>query len=369
MASRSASRTVVSCVGPQSFSGAAFSGTGAAAGWAVAAGAAGGAFAAGCGAGASAETSSPLTASTAIGVFTGTPSVPSVTRMRASFPSSTASTSIVALSVSISAMTSPARTSSPTDFNQRESLPSVMVGDRAGIRICVAICSALQQHVGPKLGGLRFGARLREIGGVLPDLFHLIIDFFLFRLGDAERLQFMARAFDAVALAAHLLDFLARAIAAGVGHGMAAVAVGVDVEQIRPLPGAAMRDRDVGGLLHRLDVHAVHLHAGNVPGGAVLRQVVAGGGAIDRGSHAVLIVLDHVDAGQLQQRGKTEALVDLALVGGAVAEIGDGDAVAAAIPVAERQPGAQADLRADDAAAAEEILFLAEHVHGAALAM
>ena len=53
-------------------------------------------------------------------------------------PSSTASISMVALSVSISAMMSPAFTGSPTFFNHRASLPSVIVGDSAGIRICVA---------------------------------------------------------------------------------------------------------------------------------------------------------------------------------------------------------------------------------------
>jgi hypothetical protein len=88
---------------------------------------------------AEADMSSPFAASTAIGVLTGTPSVPSSTRICASLPSSTASTSIVALSVSISAITSPAWISSPTCLTQRASLPSVMVGDSAGIRICVVI--------------------------------------------------------------------------------------------------------------------------------------------------------------------------------------------------------------------------------------
>src|SRR5271166_5097142 len=121
MASRSASRTVIGLVGPQSLSGSA------AAAATTGAGAAGGAALASCGGGAAAgggdalaaggagalptaeaDTSSPFTASTAIGVLTGTPSVPSGTRICASFPSSTASTSMVALSVSISAITSPA---------------------------------------------------------------------------------------------------------------------------------------------------------------------------------------------------------------------------------------------------------------------
>ena len=54
-------------------------------------------------------------------------------------PSSTASTSMVALSVSISAMTSPAVTLSPSFLSHLASLPSVMVGDSAGIRILVGI--------------------------------------------------------------------------------------------------------------------------------------------------------------------------------------------------------------------------------------
>ena len=53
---------------------------------------------------------SPSSSRMAIGSFTFTPSVPSATRILPSTPSSTASTSIVALSVSISAITSPAST-------------------------------------------------------------------------------------------------------------------------------------------------------------------------------------------------------------------------------------------------------------------
>ena len=56
---------------------------------------------------AAAPTSSPFSAITAIGVLTATCSVPSGMTIWASMPSSTASTSIVALSVSISASTSP----------------------------------------------------------------------------------------------------------------------------------------------------------------------------------------------------------------------------------------------------------------------
>ena len=78
----------------------------------------------------------------AMGVLTATFSVPSGTRMRASVPSSTASTSIVALSVSISAITSPDLTLSPSFFSHLASVPCSMVGDRAGIRILVAMSSS-----------------------------------------------------------------------------------------------------------------------------------------------------------------------------------------------------------------------------------
>ncbi len=84
-------------------------------------------------------TASPGSTSTAITSLTFTPSVPPGTRILPRTPSSTASTSMVALSVSISAITSPDFTRSPSFLSQRASVPSVMVGDRAGMRMLVAI--------------------------------------------------------------------------------------------------------------------------------------------------------------------------------------------------------------------------------------
>src|SRR6476659_694223 len=98
----------------------------------------------------------------------------------ASTPSSTASTSIVALSVSISASTSPACTGSPTLLTQRAILPSVIVGDSAGISTSLAIYSSasvadpdpptpsrsalrLGQHIRPQLARIGLGAVLREL--------------------------------------------------------------------------------------------------------------------------------------------------------------------------------------------------------------
>ena len=85
---------------------------------------------------------SPSASSTAIGVLTFTPSVPSEISSFDTLPSSTASTSMVALSVSISAMMSPGLMVWPSLTSHLASLPSSMVGESAGIRISVGIFSS-----------------------------------------------------------------------------------------------------------------------------------------------------------------------------------------------------------------------------------
>ena len=85
------------------------------------------------------EASSSSPASMAITVPTFTPSVPSSMRIFPRVPSSTASNSIVALSVSISAMISPATISSPSDLSHLANVPSSIVGDSAGIFSSIAM--------------------------------------------------------------------------------------------------------------------------------------------------------------------------------------------------------------------------------------
>jgi hypothetical protein len=97
-------------------------GTGAAA---LAAGAGGAAFF-----GAVASSSPEISAIT---VPTFTPSDPSGIMIREIVPSSTASNSIVALSVSISARRSPDATTSPSLTSHLASVPSSIVGESAGI--------------------------------------------------------------------------------------------------------------------------------------------------------------------------------------------------------------------------------------------
>src|SRR5580765_5549368 len=117
---------------------------------------------------AAAFTSSPSFASTAMTEFTATSWVPSGMTILASVPSSTASYSMVALSVSISAITSPDLILSPSFLSHLARLPFSIVGDSAGMRMLVGIVRL------PVTNGLRrlddFGHRgkrqLFKIGGV-----------------------------------------------------------------------------------------------------------------------------------------------------------------------------------------------------------
>src|SRR5208283_687444 len=125
---------------------------------AVTAGAASGVFSlAGRGPLATDFASSPSPAIKPMTLLTGTSAVPAGTTIFASTPSSMASTSMVALSVSISASTSPGLILSPSFFSQRDRLPFSMVGERAGMRISIGMekltssCGSTIEH--------RFGRR------------------------------------------------------------------------------------------------------------------------------------------------------------------------------------------------------------------
>ena len=87
-----------------------------------------------------------------MGVLTFTSAVPSATSSFDTLPVSTASTSMVALSVSTSQMTSPAFTCWPSLTRHLASLPLSMVGERVGITIWIgipALSSSLQRGSDP----------------------------------------------------------------------------------------------------------------------------------------------------------------------------------------------------------------------------
>src|SRR5882724_7044629 len=160
-------------------------------------------------------TSSPFPAITAIGVFTATWSVPSGITILARTPSSIASTSIVALSVSISASTSPALTASPSLLIQRAIFPSVIVGDSAGIRTWVAMGyrissgrgSGFRQYVRPQLRRIGLGTILRELCGFSHDAPDRSVNLFQRRLCRPPVEQTLPRLIDRVMLGPHSIDF------------------------------------------------------------------------------------------------------------------------------------------------------------------
>src|SRR3984957_4418148 len=349
---------------------------------------------AGCGAGGlgaaplpslSAAASSPSARIMAIGVLTATSLVPSGTRILPSVPSSTASTSMVALSVSISAITSPDLTVSPSFLSHLERLPFSMVGDSAGMRTSVGMAcfngygllgngartkTRSTIHVGVKLGRIGLGVLGGELGRFVDGGAHRRVEFFqLIFAGPFLVEQAFAHLLDRVVLSAHFVDLLLGPVFGRIRHGVSPIAIGHHFQNGRALAGAAPGDGGFGGRLHRTHVHAVDLSAGNVERQAALGEVGLRRGAQDRGAHGIAVVLDDIDHGELPQLRHVEALVDLALVGGAVAEIGQRDAVVAAIFVGKGQTGAERHLGCDDAVPAIKILVAGEHVHRAALAL
>src|SRR6185437_7144119 len=307
-----------------------------------------------------------------MGWLTFTCSVPSGTSSFPILPSSTASTSMVALSVSISAITSPARTASPSPTYHLTSFPSSIVGDSAGMRIWVGIGACRSGiDVGKELGWVGLGVSLRELGRLVHHLADRAVDFlelFVGRVGTLE--QPLAHELDRIAMLSHVLHLLARPVLSGVRHGMAAIAIGAHLEDHGSIARADRCKRPLAGVLDRRDVHAVDPLTLNAEGDpAIIELLGESAGALDRGAHRVMIVLDDIEYGELPQRRHVEALIDLALISRPFAEERDAHGRAAAIFVGEGDAGAERSRRADDAVAAEEVLLHREHVHRAALAL
>src|SRR5882724_7837725 len=323
MASRSASRTVIVTISVPcgtSGSGAAFGCGGEAAADLGCAGTGvcllscfsgdAGSAAFSCGAGfaaAAAEASSPSPRITAIGVLTATSAVPSGMRILPSVPSSTASTSMVALSVSISAITSPDLTLSPSRLSHFARLPFSIVGDRAGINTWIGIeressTRSLGVDVGVEFGRIGLGIVGGVFGGFVDGLAHLGVDLLeLVFTGPFLLHEPQPHLLDRVVLAAHLLDLFAGAVLRRVGHRVAAIAVGQHLQDDRAVAAAAPLRRMIGGGLDGAHIHAVDLLAGNAVGRAAQRQLGGRRRALQRGAHRILVVLDDVDCRQAPQ--------------------------------------------------------------------
>src|SRR5215203_2069538 len=157
--------------------------------------------------------------------------------------------------------------------------------------------------------------------------------------------------------------------------------------------GGAVRGRPVSQGLHRvrlarlpdllhdplghlddgLHVHAVHLLVLDAVGVELGGEVRHGGGALDRGAHPVLVVLDDEQARALAifapEPREVGRLVEGALADGAVAQVELADVVGLLVAHGVRDAHPKGYVPADDAVAAHEPVVHVEEVHGAALAL
>ena len=188
-------------------------------------------------------------------------------------------------------------------------------------------------------------------------------------VGDARLAQQLAHAADRVVRLA-LGDLVLGAVGEpGVGDRVAAVAVGHRLQHRRLALLARGAQQAVGGLDDRVEVVAVDALAVHPVGARALVQLGLGGGALDGGPHAVLVVDDEEDDRQVPQRGEVERLVPGAHVDGAVAELAEDRLRLALAHEREREAGRDRQLAGDDAPAAVVAARDVEQVHRAAAAV
>ena len=109
---------------------------------------------------------------------------------------------------------------------------------------------------------------------------------------------------------------------------------------------------------HAVDPFAVDPVAGRLPG-----KVGDGRVALQRGAHAVEVVLDQKENRQAPERGEIHRLAEVAGVRGTVTEHADRDAVFLPVLRGEGQPGGERQVAADDSVAAHEAALGVEDVH------
>jgi hypothetical protein len=148
-----------------------------------------------------------------------------------------------------------------------------------------------------------------------------------------------------------------------------AEAVGHRLDEDRP----ALLARDAQRLPRHLvgvdGVHAVALHARHAEALALDLQVGHGRMPLQGRAHAVLVVRDHEDHGQLPQRGEVHRLAERPLVRRAVAELAERDVLGPQVVGRQAHAGGDRQVAADDPVAAHEAVGQVEHVHGPATAL
>src|SRR5450759_3879949 len=94
----------------------------------------------------------------------------------------------------------------------------------------------------------------------------------------------------------------------------------------------------------------------------------ARGRARDRRAHAVTVVLDDEDDGEIPQGSQVQRFMERADVDGRLSEEADADLIAATILDCESDAGRDRNVSTDDGVSAQEVRLGIEDVHGAALA-
>lgn len=228
---------------------------------------------------------------------------------------------------------------------------------------------ALEVGVGEQdlRGSLRDGGGLGILDLLVDDGTDLLLDALDVLLrADIEVEETLLHAGDDVAVGAHLLDLLTRTVGgAGVRHGVAAVTVGLVLENDGAVASEAELTGELGAGIDGEHVHGVHLETRDVL--ATLVELREGRGARGRGAHTVLVVLTSKNAGDVPQLGHVVGLEHLALVGGTVAVQGVGDIGLLLVHVAESEAETKRDLGTDNAVASVEVLGV--HVHRATFAL
>ena len=145
-------------------------------------------------------------------------------------------------------------------------------------------------------------------------------------------------------------------------------AIGAHFEQRGVLVLACAFDGLTDSLAHSEDVLPVALAARHVVGGAPLEDVVNGRRPLERGAHAVAIILDDEHAGQLPERGHVQRFVKRAGVHDGLAHEAHNHLIATAILDRETDTGRERYVSAHDAVPTKEVRVGVEHVHRTTLA-
>src|SRR6266481_3654468 len=147
--------------------------------------------------------------------------------------------------------------------------------------------------------------------------------------------------------------FLLGAVVGEIGpHAVTAPAIGHRLHAAGPLAAPCPRHRLAHRLVHGKQIIAVHASGRDAVGARAHRHAFARRGARLIGGERVLVVLADEDEGQLPDGGQVHGLVDHALVGAAVTEEGDDDAIGLAKLVGEGGAGADGHTRGHDAVGA-----------------